>query len=152
MTKFLDDQWMRESGFEASRWETSSMADLLRGMSRGKMFATSSSETVADAVMTMKEHGISQLPVLEGEKLVGIVTESDLLSKMVEGRATLSSAVAEVMFRNVETVHLSDDARTLTGLFARDLVALIVDDDTHLVGILTKMDLVEHLTGSPKER
>ena len=151
MTKFLDDQWMRESGFEERRWETSSMVDLLRTMSHRRIRTTASSETVADAVMTMKEHGVSQLPVLEGEKLVGIVTESDLLSKMVEGRATLSSAVAEVMFRNVETVHIHDDARALTDLFARDLVALIVDDDTHLVGILTKMDLVDHLTGSPKE-
>ena len=151
MTKFLDDQWMRESGFEERRWETSSMVDLLRTMSHRQIRTTTSSETVADAVMTMKEHGVSQLPVLEGEKLAGIVTESDLLSKMVEGRATLSSAVAEVMFRNVETVHIHDDARALTDLFARDLVALIVDDDTHLVGILTKMDLVDHLTGSPKE-
>jgi len=151
MTKFLDDQWMRESGFEERRWETSSMVDLLRTMSHRQIRTTTSSETVADAVMAMKEHGVSQLPVLEGEKLAGIVTESDLLSKMVEGRATLSSAVAEVMFRNVETVHIHDDARALTDLFARDLVALIVDDDTHLVGILTKMDLVDHLTGSPKE-
>jgi cystathionine beta-synthase len=119
-------------------------------MSRGKIFSASSSDTVADAVMTMKEHGVSQLPVLDGEKLVGVVTESDLLSKMVEGRGTLSSAVAEVMFRNVETVHVNDDAGALTDLFGRDLVALIVDDHTHLVGILTKMDLVDHLTRSPK--
>lgn len=151
MTKFLDDQWMHENGFSERRWETSSMGDLLRGMSRGLIYTTTSSETIADAVMAMKEHGVSQLPVLEGEKLVGVVTESDLLSKMVEGRATLSGAVAEVMFRNVETVHINDDARSLTDLFARDLVALIVDDDVHLVGILTKMDLVDHLTGTPKE-
>ena len=151
MTKFLDDQWMRENGFAERRWETSSMADLLRTMSRGAIHSAGSSDTVADAVMAMKEHGVSQLPVLDGEKLVGIVTESDLLSKMVEGRTLLSSAVAEVMFRNVETVHVNDDARALTDLFARDLVALIVDDSKHLVGILTKMDLVDHLTGSTKE-
>jgi cystathionine beta-synthase len=142
---------MHENGFSERRWETSSMGDLLRGMSRGRIYTPTSSETIADAVMTMKEHGVSQLPVLEGEKLVGVVTESDLLSKMVEGRATLSGAVAEVMFRNVETVHVNDDARSLTDLFSRDLVALIVDDDVHLVGILTKMDLVDHLTGTPKE-
>ena len=152
MTKFLDDQWMRENGFEESRWETGSLADLLRTMARHKIYSTTSSETVADAVMTMKERGISQLPVIDGERLVGIVTESDLLSQMVEGRATLSSAVAEVMFRNVETVHVDEDARVLRDLFARHLVALIVDDDKRLLGILTKMDLVDHLTGTPKEK
>ena len=152
MTKFLDDQWMRENGFAERLWERSSMGDLLRNIAHHRpIHAASSSDTVADAVMAMKEHGVSQLPVLDGEKLVGIVTESDLLSKMVEGHATLSSAVAEVMFRNVETVHVNDDARNLTDLFARDLVAVIVDDSKNLVGILTKMDLVDHLTGSPKE-
>jgi CBS domain-containing protein len=49
----------------------------------------------------MKERGVSQLPVLDEGRLVGIVTESDLLGKLVEGRASLSSTVAEVMFRNV---------------------------------------------------
>ena len=80
--------------------------------------------------------------------LVGIVTESDLLSRMVEGNANLASSVAEVMFRNVRTVHLHDDASVLTSLFAEGNVGLIVDDEMLLHGILTKMDLVEHLTAS----
>jgi cystathionine beta-synthase len=152
MTKFLDDQWMKENGFTEARWATNSMGDVLRSMPRRTVLSTTSSETVADAVMAMKEHGVSQLPVVEEERLVGIVTESDLLSKMVEGQATLSSAVAEVMFRNVETVHSGADAGALTELFARDLVALVVDDEKRLLGILTKMDLVDHLTGTPTGR
>jgi len=152
MTKFLDDQWMKENGFTEARWATNSMGDVLRSMPRRTVVSTTSSETVADAVMAMKEHGVSQLPVVEEERLVGIVTESDLLSKMVEGQATLSSAVAEVMFRNVETVHSGADAGALTELFSRDLVALVVDNEKRLLGILTKMDLVDHLTGTPTGR
>ena len=68
---------------------------------------------------------------------------------MVEGRANLSNTVAEVMFRDVETVHVNDDASVLTDLFARDLVGLVVDDDRRLRGVLTKIDLVDHLTGKP---
>jgi cystathionine beta-synthase len=148
MTKFLDERWMRENGFSESRWETSSLGEMLRALPRRKIVTASSADTLADAVMAMKEHGISQLPVLDEGRLVGIVTESDLLSKLVEG-ATLSSAVAEVMFRNVQTVNVNDDARVLTALFAKDLVALVVDDEKHLLGILTKMDLVDALTGTP---
>ena len=148
MTKFLDERWMRENGFTESRWETSSLGDMLRVLPRRTLLTASSADTLADAVMAMKEHGISQLPVVDEERLVGIVTESDLLSKLVEG-ATLSSAVAEVMFRNVQTVNVNDDARVLTSLFAKDLVALVVDDDKRLLGILTKMDLVDALTGTP---
>ena len=112
---------MKENGFTEARWETNSMMDLLRQMPRRAVHTTTSADTVADAVMAMKEHGVSQLPVVDEGRLVDIVTESDLLSKMVEGHATLSSAVAEVMFRHVETVHAGDDASALTELFARDL-------------------------------
>jgi cystathionine beta-synthase len=152
MTKFLDDRWMRENGFTEATWETSSLGELLRAMpARRKLVSAASADTVADAVLAMKEHGISQLPILDDGRLVGIVTESDLLSKLVEGHS-LSSAVAEVMFRNVRTVNENDDARVLTELFAKDLVAVVVDDEKHLLGILTKMDLVDHLTGAASAR
>jgi len=148
MTKFLDDRWMRENGFTQRGWETNSVGDLLLSLPRRELLTADSADTVADSVMVMKERGISQLPVCDGQKLVGIITESDLLSRLVEGNASLSSTVAEVMFRNVVTVHTGDDACDLTQLFADGLVALVVDDDHHLRGIVTKMDLVDHLTGS----
>ncbi|HED65107.1 MAG TPA: cystathionine beta-synthase [Planctomycetes bacterium] len=146
MTKFLDDAWMRENGFASALWETATLGDVLRSLPPRDLVTTTSADTVADAVMAMKEHGVSQLPVIDDDRLVGIVTESDLLSKMAEGRASLSSAVAEVMFRNIVTVHVNEDASTLTDLFPKGYVALIVDDDMRLVGILTKMDLVDHIT------
>src|SRR6185436_12841510 len=97
------------------------------------------------SVLLMKERGISQLPVVDEGRLVGIITESDLLGKLVDGRASLASTVAEVMFRNVKTVSEGDDARVLTKLFADGLVALVVDDEDRVRGIITKMDLVDYL-------
>jgi cystathionine beta-synthase len=94
----------------------------------------------------MKEHGVSQLPVLDEGRLVGIVTESDLLAKLVDGRATLASAVAEVMFRNVQTIHVGEDARKLLEIFGKGFIGLVVDDSGALLGVITKMDVVELLT------
>jgi cystathionine beta-synthase len=148
MTKFMDEQWMRANGFTESLWETESIGDLVRRMPRRELHTAASSDTVADAVMTMKERGISQLPVVDDGRLIGIVTESDLLGRLVEGRAGLSSSVAEVMFRKVRTVHEREDAGVLTKLFAEGLVGLVVADDQRLRGIVTKMDLVDYLTKS----
>ncbi len=148
MTKFMDDAWMRENGFTESRWESSTVGDLLRSLPPRDLWTASSSDTLADAVMLMKDKGISQLPVLDNERLVGIVTESDLLGRLVEGRATLSSAVAEVMFRTVATVKTSDDAGSLRNVFADGLVAVVVNEEGHLKGLVTKMDLVDVLTRS----
>jgi cystathionine beta-synthase len=148
MTKFVDDRWMRENGFTERGWETNSIGDLLLSMPRRELLTADSADNVADSVMVMKERGVSQLPVCDGQKLIGIITESDLLSRLVEGNASLSSTVAEVMFRNVVTVHLNDDAGGLTAMFADGLAGLVVDDDHSLRGIITKMDLVDHLSGS----
>ncbi|MDA1194562.1 MAG: cystathionine beta-synthase [Planctomycetota bacterium] len=148
MTKFLDDAWMRENGFTESLWETSSLGELLRTLPRRELITAGAGDTVGQAIATLKTEGISQMPVLDAGRLVGIVTESDLLRALVEGRATSESAVAEVMMRKVETVHQDADAGVLTGLFARDLVAIVVDDAERVVGLLSPLDLVEHLTRS----
>ncbi len=150
MTKFLDDQWMRANGFTDSLWETNSLGDLLRTMPPRNLITAASGDTVTATIATMKEEGISQVPVLDDDRLIGIVTESDLLGKLVDGHATPESAVAEVMFRDVTTVHVDEDAGRLTELFGKEKVALVVDDNGALVGLLSKMDLVEHLTRSTK--
>ena len=150
MTKFMDDQWMKENGFTESRWETNSIGDTLRSLPRRELVVATSADTVADSVMSMKEHGISQLPVVDEGRLVGIVTESDLLTKLVDGRATLASAVAEVMFRNVRTVLESDDAGKLLEVFAKGYVGMVVDEGGRLLGVVTKMDLVDLLTSRPR--
>ncbi len=148
MTKFLDDRWMRENGFTEKSWEQESVAELVRSLPPRDLLTADSADTVADSVMVMKEKGVSQLPVCDNGRLIGIITESDLLGRLVEGNANLSSTVAEVMFRNVETVNENEDAGVLTNLFAHGLVGLVVDADNRLKGIVTKMDLVDHLTRS----
>jgi cystathionine beta-synthase len=148
MTKFLDDQWMKENGFTEKRWETNSVGDILRRLPQRKLITTGSADSVSDAVRRMKENGISQLPVLDDGRLIGIVTESDVLGRIVSGNATLSSKVAEVMFRRVHTINVRQDAGELLKMFAKDEVGLVLDDDEKLIGIVTKMDLVDHLTGT----
>jgi cystathionine beta-synthase len=146
MTKFLDDGWMRANGFTESRWETASIAEVLRSLPARELRTAPAEAAVGAVVRQMKAAGISQLPVVEGGKLVGILTESDVLARIVEGRATLESRVAEVMVRKVHTVHAADDAGSLPAVFASGYAAVVVDDAHAVVGILTHMDLVDFLT------
>jgi cystathionine beta-synthase len=151
MTKFLDDAWMRSNGFTDRSWETASVGELLRSLQRSEVVTAESRHTVAEAVKRMKAKGVSQLPIVDDGRVVGILTESDVLGKLVDGRASLDSAVAEVMFRKVTTVLESDDASVLTETFAQGLVAVVVDEDRALRGVLTKLDLVDFLTRNPRE-
>jgi cystathionine beta-synthase len=146
MTKFMDEGWMRQNGFMDQGWETASIAEVVRSLPRRELIVAESRLSVADAVRRMKDAGVSQLPVVDEGRLVGIVTETDVLGKIVDGRAKLDATVAEVMFRNVRTVNEAEDAGVLTKLFADGLVAMVVDDAGTLKALVTKMDLVDYLT------
>ncbi len=148
MTKFMDQGWMRDNGFVEKQWEDDTCADILRRMPDREIITAAGGDTVADSVLRMKEAGISQLPVVDNSQLVGIVTESDLLSTIVEGRAQMSTALAEVMFRRVDTIHQNASARTLLAQLEGGTVGMVIDDEGCLTGILTKMDLMDHLTAS----
>ena len=92
-----------------------------------------------------KEHGISQMPVLDQGKLVGILTERDLLHQLMTGRVDRNTVVAEVMERKVSTVSMHAGSGELPRIFERGEVAIVVDEDKSVIGILAKMDLIEML-------
>ena len=146
MTKFLDPRWMRENRFEEQNWALGEIGDLVRAMPRREVVTVGEEETLAAAVQSLKDHGISQMPVLEGSRLAGILTESDVLSGLVSGKYSLDARVAEAMNRSVRTVREEDPASALPEIFARDEVALVVDDSMQVVALITKIDMVDHLT------
>jgi cystathionine beta-synthase len=145
LTKFVDDRWMRQQGYVKGDWEVGTVGDIVRALNRKSVIALDLNEKLGRATELFKEHGISQMPVLDANKLAGILTESDLLHHLVSGRGTKDTIVAEVMERKVSTVALHASSSELPRIFERGEVAIVVDDGREVIGILTKMDLIEML-------
>lgn len=148
LRQFADDQWLRDHRFAEPDLAPGSVGDILRALPARPIHTTSVGDALRVAVSLMKEQGISQLPVLDDGLLVGLATEHDILNAMIDGSCTLNSAMAEVMNREVSTVAPHDPARVLIDAFAREEVGLVVGDRGELVGILTRQDLIEHITKS----
>jgi cystathionine beta-synthase len=146
MTKFVDPQWMRENRFVERDFALGEIGDVLRALPRRVLIAVSVSDTIAKAVETMKERGISQIPVLDNGKLAGILTESDMLQGLVAQQWQLTTKVAEAMCRRVSTVREHTPASELPEIFGRGEVAIVIDGGQKVLGLLTKIDLVEYLT------
>ena len=146
MTKFLDDAWMRQHGFAQADWELGTVADLLRQLPRRPVVTTDVAATLGDVLDTFKQHGISQMPVLEQGRLAGMLTEAGVLRHLVSGRATPATSVAEIMERRVATLTAGTSAGEITRIFERGEVAVIVDEAGEVLGLLTKMDLIEVLS------
>jgi cystathionine beta-synthase len=150
LTKFVDDRWMRQQGFVKGDWEVGTVGDCIRALGRREVISLDLNDKLERATDLFKQHGISQMPVLDHGKLVGILTESDLLHHLVSGRASKDTIVAEVMERRVSTVAMHASSSELPRIFERGEVAIVVDEQRSVLGIVTKMDLIEMLARRPQ--
>jgi cystathionine beta-synthase len=152
LTKFVDDRWMRENGFLEEDWAIGTIDELLRSMPRKQVVTVDVSDRLGKAVALFKDRGFSQLPVTDQGKLAGILTEADALRVLVEGHAKADTRIAEVMVRKVSTIAPHAPANELPRIFERGEVALVVDQDRTVLGLITKLDMIEYLTKAPSVR
>jgi cystathionine beta-synthase len=144
VSKIFNDDWMRENGFLDDEPGLGTVADLLAARPKQSMVTASPRSTVRDVIRSLKELGISQLPVVEKGKLKGVVGEVDLLRHLVGGKKTLDSTVGELVEGDYATVTMDTKLELLQGGLADAKVA-IVTSGTDVVGIVTKIDLIDYL-------
>ncbi len=112
-----------------------------------KVIAISPDQSVAEAAKIMKEHDIGSVVVMEGGKLVGIVTERDIITRFVakgDGRRPEDVKVEEIMTKNPVLIGENEDlieaARVMSEKNIRRLV--VVNREGKVVGIISARDIV----------
>jgi cystathionine beta-synthase len=144
ISKFYSDEWMKDNGFLDPTDRLGTVADLLAGR-RPVLHTVSTKDIARHAVDLMKQHGISQLPVVEaGNRPIAMLHEVDLLQALLDGRHKLDEPISAVMKPLAGVVNLRTPVSRLKELFATDHVA-IVKDGEQLTAILTKIDLIDWL-------
>ncbi len=99
--------------------------------------------TMEEAALKMRKNKIGCLVVVEGEKPIGIITERDLVYKIVaEGKDT-KTKVREVMSKDLKTIDKEADLKLAAKLMATHIIRrLPVVDNDRLVGIVTLEDIM----------
>ena len=103
-------------------------------------------QTVLETARIMVQHNIGAVPVMHGEKLVGIFSERDLMKRVVaEGRDPRSLCMAEVMTDDPLTVDVLEDVEACMALMRRhNFRHLPVCHEGQLVGIVSLRDILLH--------
>jgi cystathionine beta-synthase len=110
----------------------------------GEEVVVAPGDPLRTAFVRMRAADVSQLPVVDGDRIVGLVDESDMLGAVLEGsERAFAMPVKEVMVTRLETISADAPIRELVPLFRRDLVAIVMDGDRFL-GIATRLDLVNY--------
>jgi cystathionine beta-synthase len=154
ISKLYDDEWMRKNGLMGSGAGRERIRSVLAGRHRGPelppVVLARTTQRVAEAIDMLQQWGISQMPVTERdddaiEGIVGSVDERQLLDRVFRDPSTVDRTVGEVMARPLPTIDLDatlDDAfDVLTG----DASAVIAVLEGRPAGVVTKLDLLEHL-------
>jgi cystathionine beta-synthase len=151
VSKIFNDDWMRENGFLEDSPGLGTVHDLLAARGGRALVTAAPSATLRDVIAQMKATEISQLPVVDGTKLRGIVAEVDLLRALVSGGKTLESPIAEVVEDDYATVTPNTKIELLQGVLADAKVAIVEDAGT-VTGIVTKIDLIDFLARSAVQK
>ena len=144
ISKIFNDEWMRENGFLEEEKGLGTVRDLLGGKPTGGVVTADGPEKVREVIGLMKSHGISQVPVLAGGKLRGMVHEIDLLRHLVSGRGTLDSSIGDLVESDYATVTLSTKVELLKGVLSDAKIAIVLDKDA-VIGVISKIDLIDYL-------
>lgn len=141
LSKIFDDAWMKENGYLEPEYG-GTVADVMGG--KRDVYSVAPNETISATVARMKSHEVSQLPVLEAGRVLGIVSEKDLLDALVYGKFAGDTPVGEVASTDFALLEPTNSAALLSELFAQGRTVL-VQDKANLVGVLTKIDLIDFI-------
>jgi cystathionine beta-synthase len=142
--KMFNDNWLNDQGL-GDRPVFGDLRDLIsRSYREHEVVAVGPDDPLTVIFTRMKMFDVSQLPVLDGGRVVGIVDEGDLLLAVYRDRNAFEQPVRDVMTTRVHTVDRGASIGELMPIFDAGLVA-VVNDDQGFHGLITRIDVLNFL-------
>ncbi len=144
LSKMYNDYWMLDNGF-LERPQHGDLRDLiLRPYSQRDTVVVGPNDLLTTAYQRMKLYDVSQLPVMDGDQLVGIVDESDVLLHVYGDEARFREPVSTAMVSKLDRLDVKSPIEALLPVFDRGQVAIVMNDGAFL-GLITRIDLLNYL-------
>ncbi len=144
LSKMYNDYWMLDNGF-LEREPFGDLRDLiLRPYAQHDTVVVGPNEPLTTAYQRMKLYDVSQLPVMDGDKIVGIVDESDVLWHVYGDEARFLDPVSTAMVSNLQVLDVKQPIKALLPVFEAGHVAIVLDREKFF-GLITRIDLLNYL-------
>ncbi|MES0883966.1 CBS domain-containing protein [Roseibium sp. SCP14] len=117
------------------------------GTNRRRILSIAPDDSVYNAIKMMADNNVGSLVVMEGGKLVGIITERDYSRKVIlKGKSSPKTMVKEIMSTHVICVHPDETVKECMAIMTDKRIRhlpVIVDDE--VIGVVSIGDLVKSI-------
>lgn len=141
VAKIYNDQWMMERGF----LEVKTFKDIVSARAGKRLVTIDPSHTVADAVELMKKYDIDQIPVMNGNGLVGAVSENGLFKKVFSDPEIRNAKIEAVLEPAYPVVAFDTPVERLGSLITKENGAVLAKDEKGDYQIVTRYDVIQSL-------
>lgn len=150
LSKTYNDKWMQNNGF----LEPTGAITVQQVMSHRKqeeaMVSVGPEDTLGEAITKMTEYSISQMPVLNGSEVVGSLTETSILNRLIEHPEARNEGVSNTMGEPFPVVGSSLPIEDLSSYLDKAPGAVLVQGAGESFAIITKSDLIRALASTGK--
>ena len=152
LSKIYNDNWMRENQFLEPRVKVSAGQVVHDKVRRAEtLVSVPLGITVGQAVNLMREHDISQVPVIEGGEVVGSISETRILEILISDPGAKRKPVAEYMEKPCPVISEDASIEEVVHNMDHQTPAILVKHATGF-DIITKSDLIFFLTKQKSEK
>ena len=144
LTKIFNDAWMQENGFWETRQQSSmSVGEALRAkMTPRALISVKPHDKLARAINVMQTYNISQLPVMEGDRAVGSLSESTIMKLLHDGLDVNNQEISAVMAKPLPSLEAKTDISEAYRILLSGVPGIVVTQDGKGVGFVTRADLI----------
>lgn len=142
--KAFNDDWMRERGFLESN--TLKASDVVNYKRNKNLVTIDKDETIASAVEIMQKENISQLPVTDGDDIIGSITENQLYAGLIQNPDMTHLSVENVMEEPLPEIDWSAGYTEISEALSNTKGAVIVSGKNDKY-IITKYDIISAIAG-----
>ena len=146
LSKVFNDDWMRENGFLEIDRRKVPVRDIASARGLSDLILATQDDPVQEVIARMRDNGVSQLPVVDGQgRLVGLVSEVDLLDHMLKSDRDAAQSIAPMVNPDVGSVFEADPLEEVLPELVSRKVIVLTDETGGPTGIVTVIDALEYI-------
>ena len=145
-SKIFNDDWMSDNGYKESTFNIQIKEVLqLLDKANDQIITIQDDQTIGDAIKLMNEKGISQVPVVTGDQIKGVVQEKDLLKPLYEGEYHSSDSISLALTNSFQVIDQEELLSKVTHSLLNKQTVIVLEKNK-IKSLLTNIDILQFIS------